>query len=72
MQPVCSPTWAPRLSRSKVPAGSTPSRGGVFSGVHPENDPGPDPWNRTGTYNLLNRGKKSLALDLRKPEGARS
>jgi crotonobetainyl-CoA:carnitine CoA-transferase CaiB-like acyl-CoA transferase len=45
------------------------SRQGVFSGVHPDNDPGPDPWNRTSTYNLLNRGKKSLALDLSRPEG---
>lgn len=45
------------------------SRGGAFSGVYPENDPGDEPWNNTSTYNLLNRGKKSLAIDLRKPEG---
>lgn len=45
------------------------SRQGVFSGVHPDNDPGPDPWNRTSTFNLLNRGKKSLTLDLSRPEG---
>ncbi len=45
------------------------SRGGAFSGVYPENEPGEDPWNRTSTFNLLNRGKKSLALDLSRPEG---
>jgi crotonobetainyl-CoA:carnitine CoA-transferase CaiB-like acyl-CoA transferase len=45
------------------------TRQGVFSGVHPDNEPGRDPWNRTGTFNLLNRGKKSLALDLSRPEG---
>ena len=43
------------------------SRGGAFSGVYPDNEPGEDTWNRTSTYNLLNRGKKSLALDLRQP-----
>jgi formyl-CoA transferase len=45
------------------------SRGGAFSGVHPDNVAGDDPWNRTSTFNLLNRGKKSVALDLSKPEG---
>ena len=45
------------------------TRGGAFSGVFPENEPGPEPWNRSSTFNLLNRGKKSLALDLRRPEG---
>ena len=45
------------------------TRQGDFSGIHPDNIPGPDPWNRTSTYNLLNRGKKSLALDLGTPEG---
>ncbi len=45
------------------------TRQGVFSGVHPDNELGADPWNRTGSFNLLNRGKKSLALDLSRPEG---
>lgn len=45
------------------------SRGGAFSGMYPENEPGEEPWNNTSTYNLLNRGKKSLAIDLRKHEG---
>src|SRR5271165_1630940 len=45
------------------------SRGGNFSGVYPDNEPGEEPWNRTSTFNLLNRGKKSLAVDLRRHEG---
>lgn len=39
------------------------------SAVYADNDPGDDPWNRTGTYNVLNRGKKSLTLDLSQPAG---
>jgi crotonobetainyl-CoA:carnitine CoA-transferase CaiB-like acyl-CoA transferase len=39
------------------------------SAVHADNDPGEDPWNRTGTFNVLNRGKKSLTLDLSQPAG---
>jgi crotonobetainyl-CoA:carnitine CoA-transferase CaiB-like acyl-CoA transferase len=45
------------------------TRQGGLSGAYPDNRPGHDPWNRTSTYNLLNRGKKSLALDLGRPEG---
>ena len=45
------------------------TRQGAFSGVYPDNLSGADPWNRTSTYNLLNRGKKSLVLDLARPEG---
>lgn len=45
------------------------TRGGAFSGLMADNEAGRDPWNRTSTYNLLNRGKKSLVLDLSKPEG---
>lgn len=45
------------------------TRQGLFSGAHPDNEPGSDPWNRTSTFNLLNRGKKSLAVDLSRPEG---
>ena len=45
------------------------TRGGAFSGVFPEDDPGEDPWNRASTFNLANRGKKSLCIDLRRPEG---
>jgi crotonobetainyl-CoA:carnitine CoA-transferase CaiB-like acyl-CoA transferase len=51
------------------PARLDVSRGGAFSGVYPDNEAGDDPWNRSSAYNLLNRGKKSLAIDLRRPEG---
>ena len=69
MPAACSPTLAPRSSRSRGRPASTFSRGGAFSGVYPDNEPGDDPYNRTSTYNLLNRGKKSLAVDLRRSEG---
>lgn len=45
------------------------TRGGAFSGMLPDNDRGADPWNRTSTYNLANRGKKSLVVDLSRKEG---
>jgi crotonobetainyl-CoA:carnitine CoA-transferase CaiB-like acyl-CoA transferase len=45
------------------------TRGGGFAGAYPENIPGDDPWNRTAAYNQINRGKKSLTLDLSKDEG---
>ena len=40
--------------------------GGLF-GSFPENDVGPDWWNRSSTYNVLNRGKLSITLDLTDP-----
>ena len=43
-------------------------RGGQFSGGFPDNDPGEDYWNRSASFNLLNRNKKSLTLDLSKEE----
>ena len=45
------------------------TRGGAFSGVHADNQPGEEPWNRTANFNMINRGKKSLVLDLSKDEG---
>jgi crotonobetainyl-CoA:carnitine CoA-transferase CaiB-like acyl-CoA transferase len=45
------------------------TRGGAFSGMVPDNERGPDPWNRTSTFNLVNRGKKSLVVDLSKKQG---
>ena len=51
------------------PARVDTTRGGNFSTVYADNEPGDDPWNRTATFNLLNRGKKSLTLDLREPAG---
>ena len=38
-------------------------------GPYLDNDPGDEPWNRTGTFHVLNRGKRSLVLDLGKEEG---
>lgn len=46
-----------------------PTRDGTLWGSFPENEPGEDPWNRASIFNLANRGKKSLAIDLRRPEG---
>ena len=45
------------------------TRGGAFSGLLPDNEAKSDPWNRMSTYNLVNRGKKSLVLDLARKEG---
>lgn len=45
------------------------TRDGQFSGVHADNDPGADPWNRSANFNTINRGKRSLGLDLSRPEG---
>jgi crotonobetainyl-CoA:carnitine CoA-transferase CaiB-like acyl-CoA transferase len=44
------------------------TRSGAF-GPHLDNDPGQDPWNRSGSFHMLNRGKRSLVLDLSKEEG---
>ena len=45
------------------------TRGGPATTIYADNDPGADPWNRTSGFNLLNRGKKSVTLDLSKPAG---
>ena len=44
------------------------SRGRLY-GTFPDNDPGEDWWNRPSTYQLLNRGKRSLVLDMSTEEG---
>ena len=50
-------------------------RGGVAglpgAGNYLGGERGADPWNRQGTFVKLNRNKKSLAIDLKKPEGRR-
>ena len=45
------------------------TRAGAFSGAYADNSPRDDPWNRTASFNMLNRGKKSLVLDLSKEDG---
>jgi crotonobetainyl-CoA:carnitine CoA-transferase CaiB-like acyl-CoA transferase len=37
--------------------------------IFPDADPGAEPWNRQGVYNKMNRNKRSLAIDLKAPEG---
>ncbi|MFB3097608.1 MAG: CaiB/BaiF CoA transferase family protein [Dehalococcoidia bacterium] len=46
----------------------TTRTGGLY-GSFPENEQGEDWWNRPSTYNLLNRGKRSLILDLSTERG---
>jgi crotonobetainyl-CoA:carnitine CoA-transferase CaiB-like acyl-CoA transferase len=45
------------------------TRGPRTDTIYPDNEPGDDPWNRSATFNVLNRGKKSLTLDLGQPAG---
>ncbi len=43
--------------------------GPVFrSGIYPDADPGQRPWNRQGVFNKMNRNKRSLCMDLKRPE----
>jgi crotonobetainyl-CoA:carnitine CoA-transferase CaiB-like acyl-CoA transferase len=39
-------------------------------GPFPENDPGERPYDRVGSLNTVNRGKRGLSLDISRPEGA--
>jgi len=39
--------------------------------VFPEGAPGPDPWNRAGIFNKLNRNKRGLCADLKTDSGKR-
>ena len=63
------PTWAPRSSKSKAPAVPTSPAPAALYGTFPDNVPGEDWWNRPSTYNLLNRGKRSLTLDMSTERG---
>ena len=40
----------------------------TLNGPYPDNDPGRNFWERGGTFQTLNRGKRSLTLDLRSEE----
>ena len=49
-------------------AAISPRTGGLY-GTFPENEPSGQWWDRSSTYNLINRGKKSLTLDLTTDRG---
>lgn len=44
------------------------TRGRAF-GPYLDNDPAQDPWNRSGIFYVVNRGKRSLAMDLGHAQG---
>jgi crotonobetainyl-CoA:carnitine CoA-transferase CaiB-like acyl-CoA transferase len=44
------------------------TRGRAF-GPYLDNDPAQDPWNRSGIFYVVNRGKRSLAMDMSTPKG---
>ena len=39
------------------------------SAIYPNDEPGPEPWNRAGLFNDRNRSKRGICLDLTMPEG---
>jgi crotonobetainyl-CoA:carnitine CoA-transferase CaiB-like acyl-CoA transferase len=44
--------------------------GPIFrSGIFPDAEPGDQPWNRQGVFNKMNRNKRSLCIDLKRPGG---
>lgn len=43
----------------------------IRAGLFPDADPGPDPWNRLGSFIKLNRNKKSICVDLTHSDGQR-
>ncbi len=45
------------------------ARGNAYFTALPDNEPGDRPWDRSGIFANLNRGKRSFALDLTKPQG---
>ena len=49
------------------PGWTDDTRNGGFSASFPENQVVEDWWDRSSTYNLLNRGKSSITLDLTNP-----
>ena len=51
------------------PSHHDPTRGAGLAGSFPDNELGEDWWNRSSTYNLMHRGKRSLTLDLTDQRG---
>ena len=60
----------PPTTRGMIPRPDKgmPSLGGG-SAQFPNNDPGERPWNRWASFNAHARNKRSITVDLRKPEG---
>jgi len=61
--------WGAEVIKVEGPAHIDTTRGGDWAPAYPDANPGPDPWNRAANFHQLNRGKKSLTLDLSKKEG---
>ncbi len=51
------------------PGHPDPTRNSGLAGSFPDNQLGEDWWNRSSTYNLMHRGKRSLTLDLTDERG---
>ncbi len=51
-----------RPEKGMAPLGGAPSQ-------FPDNDPGDRPWNRWASFNAHARNKRSMTVDLRRPEG---
>ena len=58
------------VSKIEAPHKLDQTRGRAF-GPYLDNDPAQDPWNRSGIFYVVNRGKRSLAMDMSTPEGQR-
>jgi crotonobetainyl-CoA:carnitine CoA-transferase CaiB-like acyl-CoA transferase len=46
-----------------------PIRPGATASGYPDGDPGERPWNRQGAFNVVNRSKLGITLDLTRPSG---
>lgn len=53
----------------RKPPRSMVARLGNVNRGYPDLDPGDDPWNRNALYNAHARNKRSMTVDLRRPEG---
>ena len=62
--------WNP-LTRASAPVMSPPMCLALppWMGGHPNNDPGPRPWNNSPAFIHVLRNKKSFTVDSRRPEG---